>query len=137
MTLKPVGLKEFSDLGLTHVGVTVRKPGSEQEKSFTATFLVDTGVMNSMVSSSELTRVGIQPVGKQKYELANGELVEYHYGIAQMSFLDEVIAVTVLFGAEDTEPILGSLALQSAGFLVDRKNQRVTKMWARPLKAVA
>jgi len=35
------------------------------------------------------------------------------------------------------EPLLGVMALESAGFLVDAKNQRLSKLRARSLKAVA
>jgi clan AA aspartic protease len=136
MGIRPANMKGWSDLGLTHVAVTLRKNDSE-ENSYTATFLVDTGAMDCMVPSSELGRLGIKPVGKHAYELANGELVEYQYGLAQMTFLGEVIGINVMFGPENSEPILGVIALESAGFLVDPKNQRLTKMRARPLKAVA
>jgi len=136
MGFRPANRKGFSDLGLTHVAVTLRKSGSEED-SYTATFLVDTGAMDCMVPSSELSKLGIKPVGKHAYELANGEFIEYQYGVAEMSFLGEVIGINVVFGPENSEPILGVIALESAGFLVDPKNQRLTKMRARPLKAVA
>ena len=122
-------------MGLTHVAVTIKQTGSEE--SYTATFLVDTGAMDSMVPASELRKLGIKPVGKHAYELANGDFIEYQYGVAEMTFLGEVIGTNVVFGPESTEPILGVIALESAGFLVDPKNQRLTRMRARPLKAVA
>jgi clan AA aspartic protease len=135
MTLKPYKPKGISDLGLTHVPVRVRKFDSKQ--SYKADFLVDTGAWHSMAPASELKRIGIKPVGSRRYELASGELVEYQFGPAEISFLGELTVTEILFGPENTEPILGCLALESAGFLVDPKNQRLTKLQALPLKAVA
>jgi clan AA aspartic protease len=137
MTLKPVNLKGFSDMGLTHIAVTLKKNSSDEQGSYTATFLIDTGAMDSMVPASELHKVGIKPVGRHYYELANGEHIEYQYGVAEMSFLGEVIGINVLFGPENTQPILGVIALESAGFLVDPKHQRLRKIGARPLKRMA
>ena len=90
-----------------------------------------------MAPASELKRIGIEPMGTKTYELANGELVDFEFGAAELSFLGEFTFTEILFGPENTEPLLGVLALESAGFLVDPKNQRLTKMRARPLKAVA
>jgi len=122
-------------MGLTHVAVKIRKFGSEE--AYTATFLVDTGAMDSVIPASALRKLGIQPVGKDAYELGSGELVEYEYGLAEMSFLGEVIGTRVLFGPERCEPLLGVVALQSAGFIVDPVGERLRKMRAKPLKAVA
>ena len=122
-------------MGLTHVAVKIRKFGSEE--AYTATFLVDTVAMDSVIPASALRKLGIQPVGKDAYELGSGELVEYEYGLAEMSFLGEVIGTRVLFGPERCEPLLGVVALQSAGFVVDPVGERLRKMRPKPLKAVA
>ncbi|HKS11301.1 MAG TPA: aspartyl protease family protein [Pyrinomonadaceae bacterium] len=132
MTLKLHKPKGISDLGLTHVAVNVRNPDSKE--SYTADFLVDTGAWHSMAPASELKRLGVKPLGSRKYELASGEFVEYQFGPAVISFLGELAVTEILFGPDNTEPILGCLALESAGFLVDPKNQMLRKLEALPLK---
>lgn len=119
-------------MGLTHVAVKVWSRDSED--SFTANFLVDTGSWNSMAPASALMRLGVEPAGKEMYELANGERQEYEYGLAFMSFMDEVIATRIIFGPEGIEPLLGVVALESAGFIVDPRNQTIKKLEAIPLK---
>src|SRR5690242_18108254 len=126
MTLKRANMKGFSDLGLTHVAVEIKN--FESTESYSANFLVDTGAWHSMAPASELKRLGIKPLGTKTYELANGELVDYQFGAAQISFLGEFGLTEILFGPDNTEPLLGVMALESAGFLVDPKNQRLTKM---------
>ena len=119
-------------MGLTHVAVKLRNLGSQE--MYTANFLVDTGAKDCMAPASELKRMGIKPVGKRIYELANGELLEYDYGLVEMRFLDEVIATEITFGADNTEPLLGVIALQAAGFIVDPLRETLRKRRARPLK---
>jgi clan AA aspartic protease len=122
-------------MGLTHVAV--RLFNSDSQDTYEADFLVDTGAMQSMAPASELKKIGIQPVGKDLYELANGELVEFEYGIAEMKFVGEVIASRLIFGPDDCEPLLGVVALESAGYVVDPSTQTVKKLRAIPLKRVA
>lgn len=122
-------------MGFTHVAV--RLLTSDSQETYNADFLVDTGCLDTMAPASALEKIGIKPVGKDVYELASGELVEYEYGIAQMTFIGEVIGTRILFGPDDSEPLLGVVALESAGFIVDPNNQRLRKLRARPLKRVA
>jgi hypothetical protein len=42
-----------------------------------------------------------------------------------------------MFGPDDCEPLLGVIALESAGFMLDPVAQRIRKLPARSLKAVA
>ena len=122
-------------MGLTHVAVKLLNCDSKD--TYNANFLVDTGTMDSMAPAAELKRIGMQPVGKDVYELASGEIVEYEYGIAEMRFMGEIIGTRIIFGPADSEPLLGVVALESAGFIVDPKNQTVRKLRARPLKRAA
>ena len=124
-------------MGLTRVAVELSRMNSQEENGqyiYDADFLVDTGAMDSMAPASELRKVGIQPVGKRIYELASGELQEYEHGIAQVAFMGEVTWTDIIFGPDDAEPILGVITLENANFLVDPKNQTLTKLLARPLK---
>ena len=121
-------------MGFTHVAIKIGRLGSKN--LYDAEFLVDTGAMDSMAPSSELRRVGIEPVGRRLYELASGELEEYEYGLAEIRFMGEITSSDIIFGPENIEPILGVIALEGAGFLVDPKNQTLRKLRARPLKQV-
>jgi len=119
-------------MGLTHV--VVKLINSDSAEKYEADFLVDTGAYHAMAPAAELKRIGIQPLGRNLYELANGELQEYEYGNAELRFMDEIIGTRILFGPDNSKPILGALALQGAGFIVDPSNERLRKLESLPLK---
>jgi predicted aspartyl protease len=129
LKLKPQGELK---MGLTHV--VVKLFNSTSSNTYSADFLVDTGAMDTMAPAAELKRIGIKPIGKDLYELANGELVEYEYGNAEMGFMGEIIPTRIIFGPDGSAPILGVIALEAAGFIVDPKSQTLRKLLARPLK---
>lgn len=119
-------------MGLTHVPVTVRN--ARTDESFTKTFLIDTGATESMAPAFELKKIGIKPVGKKHYELASGKTEEFEFGLAEVSFMDEITAGQILFGADDTEPLLGVVLLESTGLIIDPKNRGVEKTLATPIE---
>jgi len=67
-------------------------------------------------------------------ELANGDVVEYPYGFARVSFMGAETVSKVIFGPNDCEPLLGVVALESAGIGVDPVSCTLKRMAAKPLK---
>ena len=122
-------------MGLTHV--VVRLFNSDSANTYEEDFLVDTGSMDTMAPATALKRLGIQPDGKDLYELASGERVEFEYGSAKVEFMGEVVPIRIIFGPDGSAPILGVVALETAGYIVDPKNRAIRKLEARPLKRVA
>ena len=120
-------------MGLMYVTVALKRVG-DADAHYEAVFLVDTGASDTMAPASELQRIGIEPVGRLTYELADGTLHEYAFGLAQIEFMGEVTAGRVIFGPEGTEPILGVVALQSVGIVVDPRTESPKRLPAIPLK---
>lgn len=56
------------------------------------------------------------------YELSSGEFRAYEVAFAEFSFMDNITASRIIFGPDDVEPVLGMIALGSAGFIVDAAN---------------
>ncbi len=120
-------------MGSTHVMVKMRVLGAGNG-SYEANFLVDTGATDSLAPASSLHKIGLKPVGKKKYELADGNKVEYEFGLVEITVMDEITAGRVIFGPENAEPILGVTALESAGISVDPASQTLRMLPAIPLK---
>ena len=120
-------------MGLTYVTDALKVPGGK--KRYQANFLVDTGATDSLAPAGELRKTGVKPVGKTVYELADGSLQEYSFGLVEISFMGEIKAGRVIFGPNGVEPLLGVTALESVGIIVDPANRTVKRLPAIPLKA--
>lgn len=48
-----------------------------------------------------------------------GSPVEYEYGFGRISFMGEETVAQIIFGPPDAEPILGVVALENTGLVVD------------------
>jgi clan AA aspartic protease len=123
-------------MGLTHVTASIE--GLERTgQSYEATFLVDTGAFDCLAPTSVLVKAGVCEEGREIYELANGEPVELAWGWARIRFMDLETINKIVFGPEAAEPLLGVMALEGAGVIVDPKTQTLRRLARRSLKKVA
>ena len=120
-------------MGLTKVTTKI-KSFRGRRGSYEALFLVDTGATDSLAPADELEKIGVVKEGKMAYELANGTVKEYPYGLVRIEFMGEVTAGRVVFGEPGSEPILGVTALESVGIMVDPVHKTLTRLPAVPLK---
>ncbi len=120
-------------MGITQVTVAVRNP-AKHDAAWEALFLVDTGAVDCLVPARHLHELGIEPRGKRIYELADGTEVTFDVGVAEVEFMGDRVGATVIFGADDAEPILGLTALESVGIEVDPRSQRLKRLPAVRLK---
>jgi clan AA aspartic protease len=117
MKLTPIKREGVSNMGLTSVVVSLKNLTSGA--TFESKFLVDTGAIDSVAPSSELTKIGIEAIGKESYVLTDGTTMEFEYGLAAITIMNKTTAGRVIFGPEGVEPILGVTALESVGMVVD------------------
>jgi clan AA aspartic protease len=120
-------------MGLTKVTtklISLHAPNGSYENIF----LVDTGATDSMAPADELEKIGVVKEGRMSYELADGTVKEYPYGLVRIEFMGEVTAGRVIFGQPGSEPVLGVTALESVGIIVDPANKTLKRLPAIPLK---
>src|SRR6266852_9322800 len=120
-------------MGYTHVTVAVSNL-QRSKPAYTACFLVDTGAVVCLAPAAELRKAGIEPEGREAYELANGTPVEYDYGFARLSFMGSDTVTKIIFRPDAVEPLLGVTALESVGIGVDPVSQIPKRYAALPLK---
>jgi hypothetical protein len=80
---------------------------------------------------------GIEPEGREAYELADGKSIEYDYGFARISFMGSDTVTKIIFGPERIQPLLGVTALESVGIGVDPVTQTLKRYAALPLKKLS
>ncbi len=122
-------------MGATHVTVTIRNP-ADPDDFWEGLFLVDTGAIDSLVPREHLENIGLAPKSQRIYELADGSEVKMDITTADIEFMGDLVGGTVIFGDNNTEPILGVTALESVGIEIDPQNQRLKRMPATRLKSI-
>lgn len=120
-------------MGLTKVTTTLTSFHKPQG-SYEAVFLVDTEATDSLAPADQLDKIGVAREGKMAYELADGTVKEYSYGLVRIEFMGEITAGRVIFGDPGCEPLLGVTALESVGIMVDPASKTLRRLPAIPLK---
>ena len=87
-----------------------------------------------MAPSDELEKLGIKQEGKMAYELVDGTVREYPFGLVRIEFMGETTAGRVIFANPGVEPVLGVTALDSVGIMIDPTNKTLKRLPAIPLK---
>ena len=121
--LWPKPIRE-TDLGHIYADVTIR-PMAGSKKSWTGRMLVDTGATDTFVPASVLRKLGIKPIGRRVYEMADGTEHELTFGVGVIELLGEPTGGSLVFAGENDEPLLGVPVLEAAGFWIDARAERL------------
>ena len=109
--------KKGQDLGVFDVPLGIA--GSPSDEPITVPATVDTGAIHSMIPASLLAQIGIQPVDRFIYSLADGSEVEYGYGMACLTLQGfPPFYCPVIFGAEN-QFLVGATTLEIFNLMVD------------------
>ena len=87
--------------------------------------LADTGANYTSIPGSTLAQLEIEIRESRSFELADERIVEYSVGYASIRFEEREIIAMVVFAPEDTAPLLGATALETASLAVDPIHQRL------------
>ena len=108
-------------MGLFGVDIRVANPDGTQARTVDA--LVDTGALYTTVPSSMLREIGVEPKESRAFELADGSTVVYEVGSAIVSINGRQVLTPVAFGPDDTEPLLGAMAMQQMELAIDMSRE--------------
>ena len=105
-------------MGLTTLEVEIANP-AQPEVTEKLDFLIDSGAIYSVVPELVLGRLGIKPLAKQEFRLANGEKITRRKGVAVFRYKDKVGGADVIFGEEGDATLLGAFTLEALGLALD------------------
>ncbi len=105
-------------MGLFEVNVTVANPFSP-ERSVGIPAFVDTGSTLSWLPQELLQKLGVRPISRSRFILADGSRIERETGIVLFTLDGKTMGVPVAFGEPGQQAILGATALEALGFAVD------------------
>ncbi len=86
---------------------------------------VDTGAAYTTLPAHLLHDLGIAPMGKRRFLLADGRRVEMDYGQAWATIDGESVVTLVVFGEDDAPALLGAYTLEGLALAVDPVEQRL------------
>ncbi|RLI78321.1 Retroviral aspartyl protease [Archaeoglobales archaeon] len=103
-----------------YVKVKVRVSNIERpEKSKEIELIADTGAIYTIVKRETLEELGIKPIGRRRFKLANGDVIERDVGICRIDIGDVFTHSIVVFGEERDTEVLGVTTLEELGLQVD------------------
>ena len=98
------------------------------ERAKRISFLLDSGVMISVVPSATLNSLGIRPYAEHVIHLPNGESVTRKKGVALFRVGNRVGGGDVLFGEDGDAELLGGLILGSLGLFLDPLSRQLREL---------
>lgn len=87
--------------------------------------LVDSGATYTLLPASLLRRLGVQPIDKQRFVVADGREIERDLGEAVVRINGRMRNSVVIFGDEGANPLLGAVTLEEFGLGVDPVGKRL------------
>ena len=103
----------------------------DRDEWVTLDALVDTGVFVTSAPASLLRELGVEPMRKQEFELADGAMREMEVGQTWVRVGDREVITLVLFNDEGSMPLLGALTLEGVFMGVDPVHKQLV-----PIRAV-
>lgn len=114
-------------MGVTHIATSVAAISGSSDP-YEAEFLVDAGAIDCLAPATAFQKAGVQVAKRRTYELANGECVEFDVGYALIRLMGDETVVQVIHGPDDAEPILGVVAMEQLGLVLDPVNQTIKRL---------
>ena len=86
---------------------------------------VDTGAAYTTLPGGLLRELGIEPMAKRRFVLADGRRVDMDIGRAWVTIDGDSEVTLVVFGEDDAPSLLGAYTLEGLGLAVDPTSQRL------------
>ncbi|MBI5451890.1 clan AA aspartic protease [Candidatus Gottesmanbacteria bacterium] len=111
---------------MTKVKLTVRNPFNPSKK-VEGDFLVDSGAHYTVLPEMVVKKLQLKPSYMQEFSLADGKIIKRHIGSALINFEKRELALPVVLGEKDDDPLLGVTTLEGFGLMLDPFKRKVYK----------
>lgn len=103
--------------------VNIEVAGSSGERFRVLRAIVDSGATYTLVPQNILNELGVVPIDRVPFELADNEIRELEVGEARLRLDGRERTVLVVFGPEGSTPLLGATALELFNRAIDPVHQ--------------
>lgn len=111
-------------MGTFSVKVMIVNP-AKPERVVTVDCLVDAGAAYSQLPRSLLASIGIEPFDERRFMMADGRRGTCQVGKAEFHVNGRQTPSLVVFGEENSPPLLGAMTLEGLGLGVDPLARRL------------
>ncbi len=117
-------------MGMVEVQMEIGNP-EQVDRRTAVTLLADTGATYSLIPRGVLQQVGIRPMERGEFELADGRRIQREIGEAVFFCNNKRGTSKVIFGDDSDAAVLGLVALESLALEVDPHSKQL-----RPAKLI-
>ena len=110
-------------MGTFHIEIGIGDPQGQRYEYVDA--LVDSGSTYNILPASLLRRLGIEVQGSGTFRLADGRRVERKLGQTRVRLDGKECFAPVVFGDNDSQPVLGTVSLAIFGLGLDPMGMRL------------
>ena len=110
-------------MGTFNWPVQISSLDGEHTREIEAT--VDTGATYTVLPANLLRELGVWVTRQARFELGDGRIVDMDIGEARATINGTSAFTQVVFGDDDTAPLLGAVTLEELLLAVDPVNQRL------------
>ena len=114
-------------MGIIYLPVKISNP-DDSKRVAELEFLVDTGALYSVVSSTVARQLGLKKIEREQFTLADGTHKSYDVSEARFEINRRHATSKVVFGPAGATPLLGVLTLESLGLMVNPVTREVLPM---------
>jgi clan AA aspartic protease len=115
-------------VGITFTPARLANPRRADLGEIEVELLVDTGALYSVVPASLLERLGVERLDRRDFTLADGSHVAYDVGEVTFVVDGQARMWLVVFAPEGVTALLGVLALESLGLMVNPVTRELLPM---------
>ena len=109
--------------------------GPDGERFETVNALAGTRATFTTLPASTLRSLGVTPMEKQEFKLANGERIHLDIGETPVRINGRVWPTIVVFAEEGSDPLLGAVTLEEFGLAADPVDMRLVPVPAIGIRA--
>lgn len=109
----------IDDMGTFRTTLSLAALGTPDERRDLVDVMVDTGSEYNWIPSTLLLELGVSPVRIDRFETADGRVLEREVGFALLYAAGRSTATVVVFARKDDMVLLGAIGLEGMNLQVD------------------
>jgi predicted aspartyl protease len=127
----------IDDMGIVRTTVGVASLTDPRQRHDVEQTMVDTGSEYTWIAEERLAQLGVKPVRRDRFETADGRILERHVGFAMLHAAGRSAPSVVVFARAGDLVLLGAHALEGLNLRVDLGRKELVPAGPAPAAAVA